>query len=331
MRPARLLALLLSIAVLAFAAAGCGGGGGSSASGTKPETWSATVCGALQTWTDDLKSGSQNLSADLGKSSDLKSVKQKLVAFLENAEQSTQKMVQDVKAAGAPAVKDGPAIQSDLENGLTERAEQLPACGRQGEEAPDERPGGPDDGPHVARDADPERADLDGSALLQPGEQVRRRRPEQGDGRRAGLQAVRLVQRLRRPVSACSRAARSNGAPCVASMCSTGRSSNGRSPAATCSRVRSSLSQRGLISSPLPKSTSVSPAMTAPWLSTQSTVSFGFCPEMPRHRRPAARPRVRMRLADPFFGARHVGGRRPPARGEAPLAHQVLGGVGQRV
>jgi len=120
MRPARPLALLLSIAVLAFAAAGCGGGGGSSASGTKPETWSASVCGALQTWTDDLKTGSQNLSADLRKSSDLKSVKQKLVAFLEDAEQSTRKMVQDVKAAGAPAVKDGPAIQSDLENGLTD-------------------------------------------------------------------------------------------------------------------------------------------------------------------------------------------------------------------
>ena len=49
------------MAALAFAAAGCGGGGGgSSASGTKPETWAADVCGALQTWTDDLKSGSQN-------------------------------------------------------------------------------------------------------------------------------------------------------------------------------------------------------------------------------------------------------------------------------
>lgn len=121
MSPARLLALLASIAVLAFAAAGCGGGGGgSSASGTKPETWAASVCGALQTWSDDLKSGSQNLSSDLKNSSDLKSVKQKLVAFLENAEKSTEKMVQEVKAAGAPAVKDGPAIQNDLENGLTE-------------------------------------------------------------------------------------------------------------------------------------------------------------------------------------------------------------------
>ena len=121
MRLARFLALLSTLAILAFAAAGCGGGGdGSSASGTKPETWSAEVCGALQTWEDDLKSGSQQLSSDIRSSTDLKSVKQKLVAFLENAQQSTEKMVADVKSAGAPAVKDGPAIQSDLESGLTE-------------------------------------------------------------------------------------------------------------------------------------------------------------------------------------------------------------------
>jgi hypothetical protein len=115
------LVILLTAAVLAFAAAECGGGGGdsSSASGTKPETWSASVCGALQTWEDDLKSGSQQLTSDIRTSSDLKSVKQKLVTFLQNSEQSTEKMVDDVKAAGAPAVKDGPAIQQDLESGLT--------------------------------------------------------------------------------------------------------------------------------------------------------------------------------------------------------------------
>ena len=121
MRLTRLLALPSTLAVLAFAAAGCGGGGdSSSASGTKPETWSADVCGALQTWEDDLKSGSQQLSSDIQSSTDLKSVKQKLVAFLQNAQQSTEKMVAAVKSAGAPAVKDGPAIQSDLESGLTE-------------------------------------------------------------------------------------------------------------------------------------------------------------------------------------------------------------------
>ena len=120
MRLTRFLALLSTLAILAFAAAGCGGGDSSSASGTKPETWSADVCGALQTWEDDLKSGSQQLSSDIQSSTDLKSVKQKLVAFLQNAQQSTDKMVADVKSAGAPAVKDGPAIQSDLESGLTE-------------------------------------------------------------------------------------------------------------------------------------------------------------------------------------------------------------------
>ena len=121
MRLTRFLALLSTLAILAFAAAGCGGGGdSSSASGTKPETWSADVCGALQTWEDDLQSGSQQLSSDMRSSADLKSVKQKLVAFLQDAEQSTEKMLAEVKSAGAPAVKDGPAIQRDLESGLTE-------------------------------------------------------------------------------------------------------------------------------------------------------------------------------------------------------------------
>jgi len=116
----RLLALLSMLVALGFAAAGCGGGGGSSssASGTKPETWASSVCGALQTWGDDLKSGSQQLSTDIRSSKDLKSVKQKLVAFLEDAQQSSEKMINQVKAAGAPAIKDGPALQRDLESGL---------------------------------------------------------------------------------------------------------------------------------------------------------------------------------------------------------------------
>ena len=116
----RLIVLLLA-ATLAFAATGCGGGGdsSSSSSGTKPDEWASSVCGALQTWEDDLRSGSQQLSADIRASSDTKSVKEKLVTFLENAETSTEKMVDDVKSAGAPDVKDGPAIQQDLESGFT--------------------------------------------------------------------------------------------------------------------------------------------------------------------------------------------------------------------
>ena len=78
---ARLLVLVLSVAALAFAAAGCGGSDSSSSSGTDPETWAADVCGALSTWTDDLKTKSQSLSSDLQSSGDLKEVKSKLVAF----------------------------------------------------------------------------------------------------------------------------------------------------------------------------------------------------------------------------------------------------------
>ena len=47
-------------------------------------------------------------------------------------------MLADVKSAGAPAVKDGPAIQSDLESGLTEARGSFQHAVDTGEEAPDE-------------------------------------------------------------------------------------------------------------------------------------------------------------------------------------------------
>ena len=122
---ARLLVLVLSVAALAFAAAGCGGSDSSSSSGTDPETWAADVCGALSTWTDDLKTKSQSLSSDLQSSGDLKEVKSKLVAFLDDAKASTQTMVDDVKAAGPPEGKDGTTVQEDLESGLNEARDTL--------------------------------------------------------------------------------------------------------------------------------------------------------------------------------------------------------------
>jgi len=137
----RLLAPLSVVVMLAFAAAGCGGGGSSSsASGTKPETWSATVCGALQTWEDDLKSGSDQLTSDIRSSRNLKSVKRKLIAFLQNAEQSTETMVGHVKGAGAPAVKDGPAIQRDLESGLTGAGTSFQRAVKQAKKLPTDNP-----------------------------------------------------------------------------------------------------------------------------------------------------------------------------------------------
>jgi hypothetical protein len=112
------LPVLLSALVLAFAAAGCGGGGdggnGDSASGTAPDVWAASVCGALGTWVKSLQAGSQDLSAALRNTKDLKTVKARFVTFLEDAEKSSGEMVDEIKDAGPPDVDQGEAIQDDL-------------------------------------------------------------------------------------------------------------------------------------------------------------------------------------------------------------------------
>ena len=102
-------------------------------------------------------------------------------------------MVQDVKAAGAPAVKDGAAIQSDLENGLTEAQNSFQRAVAKAKKLPTNDPAALTTGLTSLGTQIQSELTSTRSALLQPGEQVRRRRPEQGDGRRAGLQAVRLV------------------------------------------------------------------------------------------------------------------------------------------
>lgn len=117
MRLVRPLAIVLTAASLAVGASSCGGE--KSYSGTKPSTWATSVCGALTTWRDSLKSGSQSLNADLGKVRDLDAVKARFIVFLRNAERSSKTMSAEVKSAGKPAVKDGAAIQHDLETGLT--------------------------------------------------------------------------------------------------------------------------------------------------------------------------------------------------------------------
>jgi hypothetical protein len=117
MSAVRLPAVLLSAVVLAFAAAGCGGddgGNGESASATAPDAWAASVCGALGTWVKSLQAGSQDLSAALRDTKDLKTVKSRFVSFLEDAEESTGEMVEKVEEAGPPDVSQGEAIQDDL-------------------------------------------------------------------------------------------------------------------------------------------------------------------------------------------------------------------------
>jgi hypothetical protein len=140
MRPRRVLVILLCASTLALTAAGCGGGG-KSYSGTKPSTWAATVCGALGDWAKGLKADSTRLSSDLSGTTDLQIIKAKFVAFLGDAERSSGTMVTKITAAGAPAVKNGAAMQQQLVSGLEgarasftraiARAKKLPTTDRQ--------------------------------------------------------------------------------------------------------------------------------------------------------------------------------------------------------
>jgi hypothetical protein len=118
MSAVRLPVIVLSAIVLAFAAAGCGGGGdggnGDSASPTEPGVWAASVCGALGNWVKSLQTGSQDLGTAMRNTKDLKTVKARFVTFLEDAEQSSEEMVETVKDAGPPDVSQGEAIQEDL-------------------------------------------------------------------------------------------------------------------------------------------------------------------------------------------------------------------------
>jgi hypothetical protein len=121
MRPLRFLVVVLSVVVLVFAAVGCGGGGGDngdSASGTAPDVWAATVCGALGNWVTSLQEGSRELGTQMRNTKDLKTVKSRFVTFLENAEESSHEMVEKVKEADAPDVDQGEAIQEELVTAL---------------------------------------------------------------------------------------------------------------------------------------------------------------------------------------------------------------------
>ena len=105
------------ISVLALAAAGCGGGGGTKYSGASPDTWAANVCGALTNWAQGLQADSRKLGSGLRNAS-LARVKSRFVVFMKNAGTSADTMIARVHRVGPPAVRDGEAIQRELETGL---------------------------------------------------------------------------------------------------------------------------------------------------------------------------------------------------------------------
>jgi len=123
--------------VLALAAAGCGGGSdGGSSSSKSPDDWAETVCGALDDWGKSLQTRSQELGPAMQNTQDLENVKETYIGFLRDAEQSSQKLVDEVKSAGPPDTEEGQAIQSELISALekvqmsfaraVDQAEKLP-------------------------------------------------------------------------------------------------------------------------------------------------------------------------------------------------------------
>ena len=124
--------------VLALAAAGCGGGGddGGSSSSKPPDEWAETVCGALDDWGTSLQTRSQELGPAMQDTKDLENVKETYIGFLQDAEQSSQKLVDEVKSAGPPDTEEGQAVQSELISALEKVQRSFARAIGQAEELP---------------------------------------------------------------------------------------------------------------------------------------------------------------------------------------------------
>lgn len=111
-KPLAVTASLLIVLVLSSAAAGA-------TRNSAPEKWVHVFCGSVVTWEKSVKTNTTKLNQTLAslKSSgkvDIPTAKQKLVGFLGKVVHSTDTMVKQIKAVGAPSVKNGAKIQSGV-------------------------------------------------------------------------------------------------------------------------------------------------------------------------------------------------------------------------
>lgn len=110
---ARVLALALVAIVLALAATGCGGG--KSYSGAEPDVWVPNFCRVLTGVLEGVDASSARMRADLKGGKDVVVVKARFIRFLKEVEDLVGASITKMKAVGPPAIKDGAAIQHDLE------------------------------------------------------------------------------------------------------------------------------------------------------------------------------------------------------------------------
>ncbi|MGH3137918.1 MAG: hypothetical protein ACRDPV_15645 [Gaiellaceae bacterium] len=96
------------VAVLVFVAAGCGGSDESS-SASPADEWADGFCTAITTWTDSIKSVTEQFT-------DLSSFSQDgLDTAASDAKSATEKFVDDVKGLGAPDTESGQAVKDSID------------------------------------------------------------------------------------------------------------------------------------------------------------------------------------------------------------------------
>jgi hypothetical protein len=109
-------------ALLVLSLSGVAAGANQSSS---PKKWVGTLCGSLVTWEHTVKSEYSKLTGTIKKlkqSGNVKpaAAKAELVTFLGHIVSSTNTLVHDLKAVGAPSVKNGDKLQKALLTGLTQ-------------------------------------------------------------------------------------------------------------------------------------------------------------------------------------------------------------------
>jgi hypothetical protein len=109
------LASLLAVLALSGVAAGA-----TAKQSSTPDQWVSTFCGSLVTWEQTVKTSSTKLAGTitaLKKKSGKVNVpvaKAKLVAFMNTLVSSTDRLVRQIKAVGAPSITNGDKLQAGV-------------------------------------------------------------------------------------------------------------------------------------------------------------------------------------------------------------------------
>ena len=103
-----------------IALAGCGG-----SSGVSPSAYVKSICTALGNWKQQVQSAGQALQASGIATASPTNAKAQYVKFVSALLSATRGTAASLKAAGTPAVKDGPAIAGGLSGGFGRGAQGL--------------------------------------------------------------------------------------------------------------------------------------------------------------------------------------------------------------